>query len=251
LSLRTSSGSARASRPTVVKLGGSLAESKRLAQILELVALARTPVVIVPGGGAFAEAVRRAQAEYGFSDASAHRMALLAMHQTGLMMAALQPRLKPVETLAGLKRTARSARIPVWLPLKLVERDGRIAADWSTTSDALAARLAERLGRAPVVLVKSCRIPKGTSVAALAREGVVDPNFAAIVDRARLNWHVLGAGDEDVLAALLKVAGRASKPRGKRPRHAGRRATAARAIGQHGSPGSRPKGRKPPTETRR
>ena len=216
----------------MVKLGGSLAESRRLSQILEIVSEARTPIIVVPGGGIFADAVRKAQAEFGFSDASAHRMALLAMHQTGLMMAALQPRLKPVETLAGLKRTARSARIPVWLPLKLVERDGRIAADWSTTSDGLAARLAERLGRAPVVLVKSCRIPKGTTVAALARDGVVDPTFAAIVDRARLPWHVFGAGDEDELAALLKVTGRPLKSRRKRPRNAGRRAAAPRAIGR-------------------
>jgi len=224
--------SARASRPIVVKLGGSLAESKRLARVLEVVAHARVPIVIVPGGGAFADAVRKAQAEHGFSDQSAHRMALLAMHQTGLMMAALQPRLKPVETLAGLNRTARSSWIPVWLPLKLVDRDGRITADWSTTSDGLAARLAERLGRAPVVLVKSCRIPKQTSVAALAREGVVDPTFAAIVDRARLTWHVLGAGDEDKLAALLKAPARATKPRAGRTRKDGRRRAAPRAIGR-------------------
>jgi 5-(aminomethyl)-3-furanmethanol phosphate kinase len=216
----------------VVKLGGSLAESERLAQVLELVANARTPIAVVPGGGAFADAVRRAQSDYGFSDASAHRMALLAMHQTGLMLAALQPRLKPVETLAGLKRIAGGARIPVWLPLKLVERDGRITADWSTTSDGLAARLAQRLGRAPVVLVKSCRIPKGASVAALAREGIVDPTFAAIVDRARLPWHVLGAGDDEELALLLKVAARAKAPAPKRVRKAGRRVAAPRAIGR-------------------
>jgi aspartokinase-like uncharacterized kinase len=214
----------------VVKLGGSLAESTRLTKILEIVAQARTPVVVVPGGGAFADAVRRAQADFGFSDAAAHRMALLAMHQSGLMMAAMQPRLRPVETLAALKRTAAGKRIPVWLPLRLVERDGRIAADWSTTSDGLAARLAERFGRVPVVLVKSCRIPKGVSVAALAREGVVDPTFAAIVDRAHLPWHVLGAGDEEKLAALLKVSGRAKAPARKRPAKAGRRTTAPRAI---------------------
>jgi aspartokinase-like uncharacterized kinase len=214
----------------VVKLGGSLAESTRLTKILEIVAQARTPVVVVPGGGAFADAVRRAQADFGFSDAAAHRMALLAMHQSGLMMAAMQPRLRPVETLAALKRTAAGKRIPVWLPLRLVERDGRISADWTTTSDGLAARLAERFGRVPVVLVKSCRIPKGVSVAALAREGVVDPTFAAIVDRAHLPWHVLGAGDEEKLAALLKVSGRAKAPARKRAAKAGRRTTAPRAI---------------------
>jgi aspartokinase-like uncharacterized kinase len=230
--LQTSSVRARATRPLVLKLGGSLAESKRLTAILDLVAQARTPLVIVPGGGAFADAVRAAQAEHGFSDADAHRMALLAMHQTGMMMSALQPRLKLVETLAGIKRLARGARIPVWLPLKLVTRDGRIAADWSTTSDGLAARLAERLGRAPVVLVKSCRIQKSAALATLARDGVVDPTFAAIVERARLDWRVLGPGDEDLLAGLLKVPARADASAGARARKAGRRGPGARAIGR-------------------
>ncbi len=232
MSLRTLNTRARAGRPIVLKLGGSLAESKRLARILALVAQARTPVAIVPGGGAFADAVRAAQARHGFSDAEAHRMALLAMHQTGLMMAALQPRLKPVETLAGLRRIARSRRIPVWLPLKTVERDGRITADWSTTSDGLAARLAERLGRAPVVLVKSCRIPKQASAAALARDGVVDPTFAAIVERARLDWRVLGAGNEEALAALLQVEVHGETPRTRGKRNPGRRVAAPRAIGR-------------------
>jgi hypothetical protein len=202
----------------------------RLGPILDIVANARAPVVIVPGGGAFADAVRRAQADFGFSDAVAHRMAILAMHQTGLMLASLNSRLKTIETQAGLRRALEDTEIPVWLPLRLVQNDKRIAADWSTTSDGLSARLAERLGGAPVVLVKSCRIAPGTPLAALAREGVVDPAFVTIVHRARLAWKVLGAGDEAELAGLLK-AGADPIPFPRRsPRETGRRAGPARAI---------------------
>ncbi len=59
------------------------------------------------------------------------------------------------------------------------------------------------MGRAPVVLVKSCRVPRTASAARLAKDGVVDPTFATIVERARLSWRVLGAGDEPELADLL------------------------------------------------
>ena len=218
----------RAHPLTVVKLGGSLAESKRLRSILAIVGAARAPVVIVPGGGTFADAVRQAQADLGFSEAVAHRMALLAMHQTGLMMAALHPRLKPAETLSGIKRAVAGGAIPVWLPFKLTAPDRLIAANWSTTSDALAARLAERLGGAPVVLVKSCRIASGTSIAALARTGVVDTAFKAIVTRARLSWRVLGAGEETELAALLDVRGRGTSRRATGEAY--RRAGGERAI---------------------
>lgn len=211
----------------MVKLGGSLAESGRLTAALKIVAAARAPAVIVPGGGAFADAVRCAQADLKFSDAAAHRMALLAMHQTGMMLAALNRRLEPVETLAGIKRALLGGRIPVWLPLMLAERDRRVPADWSATSDGLAARLAERLGRAPVVLVKSCRIAKGAPIAALARAGIVDPTFAAIVERARLSWRVLGAGEERQLSAFLD-AGSSSLRRARRDAY--RRRAPARAI---------------------
>ncbi len=191
------------------------------------------PVVVVPGGGAFADAVRHAQAAFRFPDAVAHQMALLAMHQTGLMLAALHPRLAPFETLADLRRALVRDQIPVWLPMKLVQRDMRITANWSTTSDGLAARLAERLGRAPVTLVKSCRVACGTSLAALVRLRVVDPTFAAIVDRARLQWRVLGASDEKDLASLVEVRTPATYRRRSNQRNAGRRVAPGRAIASY------------------
>jgi len=186
---------------------------------LRIVAGARAPVVVVPGGGAFADAVRVAQADLGFSDAVAHRMAILATHQTAHALAALEPRLSPADTVAAIGRALADGRIPVWLPWRLSERDKTIPADWSVTSDALAARLAERLGAAPVVLVKSCTVPPGATLDRLARAGTVDPTFVTIVERARLSWRVLGAGDEAELAAILKAKGQA-----------GRRGAAQRAI---------------------
>lgn len=206
-------------RPTVVKLGGSLSESGRIASILKMVGRARVACVIVPGGGAFADAVRAAQAEHGFSQAAAHRMAILAMHQTGTMLCAMHARLQPAETLAEIRRAISDSRIPVWLPLKLSDGDTAITRDWKTTSDALAARLAERLGRAPVVLVKSCRVPRAASASRLAKDGIVDPTFAAIVERSQLSWRVIGSGDEAELGDLLGSSYRS-----------GRRAPAARAI---------------------
>ena len=103
--------------PLVVKLGGSLLGEARLGSVLTLIGAATRPVVIVSGGGPFADAVREAQAVLAFDDATAHRMALLAMHQTGLALAALEPRLLPAETFPGIARGLAAGRIPVWSPL--------------------------------------------------------------------------------------------------------------------------------------
>jgi aspartokinase-like uncharacterized kinase len=204
--------------PIVVKLGGSLAESKRLASILKIVGAARQACIVVPGGGIFADAVRAAHKKHRLPETVSHRMALLAMHQTGMMLAAMHARLLPVETLSGIHRALAESRIPVWLPSKLVEGDKTISADWRTTSDALAARLAERL-RASVLLVKSCRVDRSDTAARLVRQGIVDPAFGEIVERSQLSWRVLGAGDEAELARLLSSRYRS-----------GRRGPAKRAI---------------------
>ncbi len=195
--------------PLVLKLGGSLAESGRLRAVLGLVKRARRPVVIVPGGGPFADAVRDMQRALRFSDEAAHDMALLAMHQMAEAMAALEPRLTGVDTLVGIERAWRRRLVPVWQPMKLCSGDRRIPRNWTITSDGLAARLAERLGDVELVLLKSCAVKRGATAKTLARQGIVDPIFPAIVERGDLDWRVLGPNDDAVLADLLDVAAKA------------------------------------------
>jgi 5-(aminomethyl)-3-furanmethanol phosphate kinase len=65
-------------RPIVVKLGGSFAYSDHLRDWIEALAACAGRVVIVPGGGPFADAVRLAQIQMRFDDKAAHHMAVLA-----------------------------------------------------------------------------------------------------------------------------------------------------------------------------
>ena len=73
----------------VVKIGGSLLGSPRLKGLVKVVTTARSArIVVVPGGGLFADAVRQAQALAGFDDRLAHRLALDAMDHLGEILAA-------------------------------------------------------------------------------------------------------------------------------------------------------------------
>ncbi|WP_072392428.1 uridylate kinase [Hyphomicrobium sp. CS1GBMeth3] len=215
--------------PVVLKLGGSLVESGRLRTLLALVARARRAVVVVPGGGVFADAVRDTQRALGFSDEAAHDMALLSMHQMADAMLALEPRLVGAETLVGIARAWHRRRIPIWLPAALCAGDRRIPRDWSITSDGLAARLAERLGDVELVLVKSCTVRRTMSAKTLARQGIVDPVFPVIVERADLAWRVLGPADDGVLSDMLDVASRPARGTAPRRRRAARAAPRAAA----------------------
>ncbi len=196
-------GSAGAAR-IVVKIGGSLAETGRLEAVLEKIAAASRPVIVVPGGGAFADKVRDLQTVLRFDDKSAHRLAILGMHQMAELYFKLQPRLAPVDSLEGFARVFAAGLVPVWLPLQMCQDDETIPADWSITSDGLAARLAERLGGLTVVLLKSVAVDATLAAQALAAEGIVDDVFPRIVERGRLDWRVLGPDDDLALEALLK-----------------------------------------------
>ena len=187
----------------VLKLGGSLAETGRLNQLCALVARATAPVIVVPGGGPFADAVRSAQPALAMPEALAHRLALLAMHQMGLVIGAHAPRFHAVQTVEEIASALVLGSIPVWMPFCLQHDDPTLPADWRTTSDALAARLAERMGGVPVALVKSCPVPAGVTLTSLTQDGIVDPMFATVVSRAGLDWKVYGGTDEAALTARL------------------------------------------------
>lgn len=192
-------------KPLVVKIGGSLAGSGRLPVILALLAGADRRIAVVPGGGVFAEAVRSAQRDQGFSDAVAHRMALLAMHQMAELYCELEPRACQAETVEAFYQAWEANRLPVWLPLALAGADASLPEDWTLTSDALAAWLAARLG-GDIVLVKSCDVDPAAAAANLARDGVVDQAFPRLVVDAGLAWRVLGRDDDGALRAIIGSA---------------------------------------------
>jgi aspartokinase-like uncharacterized kinase len=172
----------------VVKLGGSLAGSPQLPTLLRTLGRAATdgqPVVVVPGGGPFADAVRAAQPAYAFDDAAAHDMALLAMAQYGRLLGALTP--DQTRLCWGIEdvisaMAQRPRRAIVWLP------DPRIDAldverSWRIGADALALWLAARIQARQVVLVKSCAPPADGRLTALAAAGIVDAAYPEMAGR--------------------------------------------------------------------
>jgi aspartokinase-like uncharacterized kinase len=163
---------------TVVKFGGSHAGSDNLAGWLRALATCGGQVVVVPGGGVFADTVRAAQSRIGFDDTTAHAMALLAMEQFGLALTSLEPRFRMAASIAAIRQVLRDGDVPVWAPTAMVLRAADIPASWDITSDSLAAWLAGRIKATHLLLVKHGAVA-GTPVKAeqLAARGVVDPVF--------------------------------------------------------------------------
>jgi 5-(aminomethyl)-3-furanmethanol phosphate kinase len=164
----------------VIKLGGSLAMAAELRPWLAVIAdTPGPPRVVVPGGGPFADAVRAAQERWRFDDRVAHRMALLAMHQYGLMLTGLEPTLRPAETVETIRAECTARHVPVWLPYTMVAKRDDIEASWEVTSDSLALWLASALGAERLIMVKSAVLPvQPTSIGVLTEAGILDGAFS-------------------------------------------------------------------------
>ncbi len=140
----------------VLKVGGSLGRGSDLAHLGQ--ALGRLGphyrLLMVPGGGEFADVVRDHYQRYRLSEATAHRMALLAMDQYGCLLAELIPGSVTVQDLWSARRIAEDGRVPILLPAALALQADPLPNSWEVTSDSLSAWIAGLAGALCLVLLK-------------------------------------------------------------------------------------------------
>ena len=204
------------SKMWVVKLGGSLTRSRQLRAWLAVLA-GRRELVLVPGGGPFADQVRSAQQILGFDDATAHHLALLAMEQYGRALCALHSGFAPATSLAEIRSLSAVGITPVWMPVPLVLADPDLPCSWDLTSDSLAAWLGGRMGAQALVLVKMAAVAPGPvdpeAMETLVRDAIVDPLLPGYARAGGLAVYLLADGEANALDGLL-----AGRPVAKRPR---------------------------------
>jgi dihydroneopterin aldolase len=188
---------------TVVKLGGSFATARELPDWLDALASVAGRVVVVPGGGPFADAVRDAQARMRFDDRAAHHMALLAMEQYGIALAGLRPGLRPAPTMAAIRQALREQAVPVWSPTGMVLAADAIPSSWDVTSDSLAAWLAGQIGAARVLLVKRAAVTGPLDAERLAAAGIVDAAFPRFLQASGATPMIMGPSDHAAAAAAI------------------------------------------------
>ena len=189
----------------VWKLGGSLLDlpdlADRLQQYKRFVG-EDTPVIIIPGGGPFADAVRGFDEIHHLATDVSHELAMYTMRLSAKLVAALlgqEPVVTPAVQDARLAHwsTNSSESVEVWDIYALWQRDfrilshrwGPIPCDWSLTSDSMAAILAAAWGAKRLVLLKSTEVRTGSSPEEWSVEGQVDvafPHFARHV--SQITW---------------------------------------------------------------
>lgn len=149
-----------------------------------------TQVIIVPGGGVFADTIRKVygeyHAEYGLTQEAAHSMAILAMEQYGYFLSGISgiPVCDSVDTECKLP-------IRILLPARMLlgkyencfgdtrhSEDAGIPHTWDTTSDAIATWIAHKC---------NANIIKATDVDGIMQDGAVLERISA---RELIGWDV-------------------------------------------------------------
>jgi 5-(aminomethyl)-3-furanmethanol phosphate kinase len=185
--------------PLVVKIGGGLLRAEGLeglrracAEAIELAA--HRPLLVVPGGGPFADAVRAVDAQVGLADDVAHALALRAMDQLGVLLATLLP---AAELLTGLVAPRALALVRA---AAAFEDRPEVPESWAVSSDSLAVLAAAAIGAEEAVLLKPV-------AGVLARWPSDDPPLPALT-AAELEALQAGGGGRAVDAYLPEAVRR-------------------------------------------
>jgi aspartokinase-like uncharacterized kinase len=185
----------------VVKLGGGLlAHRTYLDPVLEEIAApARLRrLLVVPGGGPFADAVREVDRRLRLSDDAAHWMAILAMDQMAHLVASRLAGSVLVTTPDEIATALDRAQIPVLAPSRWLQNADPLPHSWDVTSDSIAAWVAGVLVARRLVLIKPPGVPLDRSA--------VDAYFPrALADH--VTPVVVAADDIDGIRSVLAQPG--------------------------------------------
>ena len=142
---------------SVIKVGGGLS---RLPGALERVCSALPalsqlhPLLLVPGGGPFADAVRTFEGRTTLSPAASHWMAILAMDQYAHVLADRIAGGVIVEEPGEIREALSAGKIPIMAPARWMRSADVLPHSWEVTSDSIAAFVAGALGAGRLALIK-------------------------------------------------------------------------------------------------
>jgi aspartokinase-like uncharacterized kinase len=142
---------------TVIKVGGRLAAIpgalERVCATLGDVSRSHR-VVVVPGGGPFADAVREFDARLRLSADTAHWMAILAMDQYAHVLAGRIPGAVLVDEPGAVSEAVGQSKVAVLAPSRWMRSADVLPHSWEVTSDSIAAFVAGALDARRLVLIK-------------------------------------------------------------------------------------------------
>ncbi len=146
-------------KEAIFKIGGKILENSnnikstfsQLTQLYEEKILQK--IIIIPGGGSFANFVRSLDEDLQIGDDLAHWIAIYSMNYNGIILNRKYPDLEILEEL----KTFQDAKqmFCIFLPYNFLREDDTLPHNWDITSDSIALYIANKLKLSRCFLIKN------------------------------------------------------------------------------------------------
>lgn len=211
---------------TVIKIGGSLGQNPDLPELMCQISKlgVQHQILVIPGGGAFANAVREYDQRFCLDYDTSHWMSIRAMDQFGCMISSMCSDNELVQGIAEARKVVIAGRVPVLLTHNLLYQADELPRSWDVTSDSIAAWVADLVRARQLILLKSvdglfthdpCTDVKTTHGIADFMKTInlnqldlcrgVDRYFATILKKTRLDVWVVNGRHPERLVQLLNT----------------------------------------------
>lgn len=163
----------------VVKVGGSLYDLPDLAERLRrFLATLDGCVVLFPGGGITADAIRAFDRVHRLGEEASHWLALRALSVNAHLLGQLLPGTPVIDHPDNLAPRQRAIVDPFFFAQRDEANADHCPHRWEVTSDSLALRVAQLVHAGRLVLLKSIALPAEIDWAAASERGWLDGHFA-------------------------------------------------------------------------
>lgn len=189
-----------------IKIGGSLYDSPYLIEWLNVIdQYSSAEIVIIPGGGPFADLVRRTDEKYQLNPIHSHNMAVMGMQQYAFLLASLCPMMILTKTINEVHAAWEKSKVAIWEPYKMISEECELEKTWDVTSDSLAVWLANKLGVKNLLLVKSSEyVLEEKDISELINNNCIDSYFKNLVNSAGVCPRVMHRSEINKFKILIE-----------------------------------------------
>lgn len=182
----------------VLKIGGSWITNPNLTTLLKRLYKKKTgKIVIVAGGGCFADAVRFAFKKTKMTEKLANT---LALKSTEIFCSYLKDINKKIYLTTN--RRFRENLLNVWLPSSILSNEKSFKKNWNSTSDSVAAWLSTNIKADGLVFIKSLKKTKKINkLGDLQKKNIIDKNTSTYLKSFKGEIKITGL---DILNVLEK-----------------------------------------------
>lgn len=179
----------------VIKIGGSWIKNANLKKLVKLLAnIKNQNLIIVPGGGIFADAVREASKLNNLSEHKSHFLALKSTEIFGHMIKSFEQKIHVTKSIDSFKVKN------LWLPSKILKNEKNFKKNWESTSDSVATWLYSKIFASGLIFVKSISLGTGKSydIKTLQKNKILDSNLDYYLKKKK-NIKIIGPEIIDLL----------------------------------------------------